>query len=79
MRATRERVDRQDEVIDRTPRGHDLSLLRELQELSPAERIARNCAMAEWIEKLQAAALNQPKDREHLDQLRAIQKLREEP
>jgi len=43
-------------LVDRTPRGHDLSLLRELQELTPAERIARNCAMADWIEKLQAAA-----------------------
>lgn len=40
----------------RTPRGHDLTLLQELQELTPAERIARNCAMADWIEKLQAAA-----------------------
>lgn len=43
-------------AIDRTPRGHDLTLLQELQELTPAERIARNCAMAEWVEKLQAAA-----------------------
>ena len=66
-------------MVDRTPRGHDLSLLRELQELTPAERIARNCAMVDWIEKLQAAAQDQPKDREHLDQLLAIQKLREEP
>lgn len=41
---------------DRTPRGHDLTLLQELQELTPAERIARNCAMAEWAEKLQVAA-----------------------
>jgi hypothetical protein len=72
-------VDRQDELEDRTPCGHDLSLLRELQELSPAERIARNCAMADWIEKLQAASLDQPKDREHLDQLLAIQKLIEKP
>lgn len=38
-----------------TPRGHDLTLLRELQELTPADRIARNCEMAAWIEKLQAA------------------------
>ena len=42
--------------INRTPRGHDLTLLQELQELTPAERIIRNCAMVEWIEKLQAAA-----------------------
>lgn len=40
----------------RTPRGHDLTLLQELQELTPAERITRNCEMADWIEKLQAAA-----------------------
>lgn len=38
-----------------TPRGHDLSLLLEMQELTPAQRIARNCEMAAWIEKLQAA------------------------
>lgn len=54
---------------DRTPRGHDLTLLQELQELTPAERIARNCAMVEWIEKLQAAVQAQatqsfPKPRE---------------
>lgn len=42
-------------ATDRTPRGHDLTLLQELQELTPSERIARNCAMAEWIEKLQTA------------------------
>jgi hypothetical protein len=40
---------------DRTPRGHDLTLLEELQEFTPAERIARNCAMAEWTEKLREA------------------------
>lgn len=40
-----------------TPRGHDLTLLRELQELSPAERIGRNCAMAEWVEKLRNATI----------------------
>jgi hypothetical protein len=38
-----------------TPRGHDLSLLLEMQELTPTQRIARNCEMAAWIEKLQAA------------------------
>ena len=43
-------------TTNRTPRGHDLTLLQELQELTPAERIARNCAMVEWFEKLQAAA-----------------------
>ena len=43
-------------ATDRTPRGHDLTLLQELLELTPAERIARNCAMAEWVEKLQTAA-----------------------
>lgn len=45
-----------DRHTDRTSRGHDLTLLQELQELTPAERIARNCSMVEWIEKLQAAA-----------------------
>jgi hypothetical protein len=40
---------------DRTPRGHDLTLLRELQELTPAERIERNCRMAEFLEKLRKA------------------------
>jgi hypothetical protein len=38
-----------------TPRGHDLSLLQEMQELTPAQRIQRNCEMAAWIEKLQTA------------------------
>lgn len=38
-----------------TPRGHDLTLLLELQELTSAQRITRNCEMADWIEKLQAA------------------------
>lgn len=38
-----------------TARGHDLTLLQELQELIPAQRITRNCEMADWIEKLQAA------------------------
>jgi hypothetical protein len=40
---------------ERTPRGHDVSLLRELQELTPAKRIERNCRMAELVEKLRAA------------------------
>jgi hypothetical protein len=38
-----------------TPRGHDLSLLQEMQELTPAQRIRRNCEMAGWVEKLQIA------------------------
>jgi hypothetical protein len=38
-----------------TPRGHDLTLLLEFQELTPAQRITRNCERADWIEKLQAA------------------------
>lgn len=42
-------------IDDRTPRGHDLTLLRELQSLSPAERIERNCRMAELVEKLREA------------------------
>jgi hypothetical protein len=37
---------------DQTPRGHDLTLMRELQELTPAERIERNCRMAELVEEL---------------------------
>lgn len=45
------------DMEDRTPRGHDLTLLQELQELTPAQRITRNCEMADWIEKLQAALL----------------------
>ncbi len=40
---------------DRTPRGHDLSLLQEMQMLTAAQRITWNCEMAAWIEKLQAA------------------------
>ena len=43
------------DLKDCTPRGHDLTLLQELQELTPAQRITRNCEMADWIEKLQAA------------------------
>jgi hypothetical protein len=45
-------------MLERTPRGHDLTLLQELQELTPAQRITRNCEMADWIEKLQAATNN---------------------
>ena len=41
-----------------TPRGHDLTLLQEMLDLTPAERIARNCEMVDWIEKLQAATQN---------------------
>jgi hypothetical protein len=44
-------------VNDRTPRGHDLTLLRELQELTPAERLERNWRMAELVEELRAAAV----------------------
>jgi hypothetical protein len=40
---------------ERTPRGHDLTLLRELQELTPEERIERNCRMAQLIGQLRAA------------------------
>lgn len=42
-------------TVDRTPRGHDLSLLQEMQELTPAQRIRRNCEMAAWAEKLRSA------------------------
>jgi hypothetical protein len=48
-------MSKMDDPVPRTPRGHDLTLLEELQELTPAQRIARNCEMAEWIEKLQTA------------------------
>jgi hypothetical protein len=40
---------------DHSPRGHDLTLLRELQELTPAERLERNWRMAELVEELRAA------------------------
>jgi hypothetical protein len=40
---------------ERTPRGHDVSLLRELQEITAAERIERNCRMAELVEQLRLA------------------------
>jgi hypothetical protein len=43
------------ETGSHSARGHDLTLLQELQELTPAQRITRNCEMADWIEKLQAA------------------------
>lgn len=39
----------------RTPRGHDVTLLRELQELTPAERLERNWRMVELVEELRAA------------------------
>lgn len=42
-------------IRSRTLRGHDLTLLRELQELTPAERVERNCQMAELVEELKAA------------------------
>lgn len=42
-------------IDDRTSRGHDLALLRELQELKPAERLERNWRMAELVEELRAA------------------------
>lgn len=45
----------QPQLDNATPRGYDLSLLQELQELTPSQRITRNCEMADWIEKLQAA------------------------
>jgi hypothetical protein len=38
-----------------TPRGHDLTLLRELQELTPAERLERHWRMAEFVEELRTA------------------------
>ena len=38
-----------------TVRGHDVTLLLELQALSPAERLERNWRMAELIEELRAA------------------------
>ena len=40
---------------DQTPRGHDLSLLRELLELSPEERVRRNAEMVRLIERLRQA------------------------
>lgn len=43
------------EQSGRTPRGYDLTLLRELQELSPAERLERNWRMAELVEELKVA------------------------
>jgi hypothetical protein len=39
----------------RTPRGYDLTLLRELQELTPAERLEQHWRMAELVEELRAA------------------------
>jgi hypothetical protein len=48
-------VEEELEVTERTPRGHDLGLLRELQELSPAERIRRNSRMVDLMEKLRVA------------------------
>jgi hypothetical protein len=43
------------DLESRTPRGHDLTLLHELQELTPAERLERHWRMAELIEELKAA------------------------
>ncbi len=43
---------------ERTPRGHDHTLLRELQELTPSERIERNWRMAEFVEELRVAGAN---------------------
>jgi hypothetical protein len=43
------------EVAERTPRGHDVGLLRELQELNPDERLRRNSLMVDLMEKLRAA------------------------
>lgn len=48
-------MDRKDLHQDRSARGHDLTLLRELQGLTPAERLERNWRMAELIEELKAA------------------------
>ena len=42
-------------IDNRTPRGHELALLHELQELTPAERLERNWRMAELVEELRAA------------------------
>jgi hypothetical protein len=43
------------EITERTPRGHDVGLLRELQELNPAERLRRNSQMVDLMERLRAA------------------------
>jgi hypothetical protein len=59
-----------DSSVERTPRGHDLTLLRELQELTPAERIKRNCEMVELIEKLQAAGVKSDEARRDLPESR---------
>lgn len=39
------------EEPERTPEGHDVSLLREMLALSPAQRILRN---AQWVRMIEA-------------------------
>ena len=41
--------------IERTPRGHDIQLLREMLELAPEERIRRNADWVCLVEKLRQA------------------------
>jgi hypothetical protein len=48
-------MDRKDLYQDRSARGHDLTLLLELQGLTPAERLERNWRMAELVEELRVA------------------------
>lgn len=38
-----------------THRGHDLTLLYEIQKMTPAERLERNWRMAELVQELRAA------------------------
>ncbi len=41
--------------IERTPRGHDVQLLREMLDLAPDERIRRNAGWVRMVEKLRKA------------------------
>ena len=48
-------MERLPEETERTPRGHDLSLLREMLDLTPEERIERNVQFVALIEELRGA------------------------
>jgi hypothetical protein len=48
-------VEEEIEVVEKTPRGHDIGLLREIQGLSVVERLRRNSQMVRFTGKLRAA------------------------
>ena len=53
-------------VGERTPRGHDVDLLREMLALTPAERVLRNVHFVALIEELRRGRPEPDGPRRHL-------------